>query len=94
VSARSKLIAAFEAHLGPVRITSYSAKPWYSATFAGARHVFEVQCDDAAAIDGFVTAIAEADIAIPGGFVADVAVTAVRAGTPCQMTVEALTIDA
>jgi hypothetical protein len=94
VSARSKLLAAFEAQLGQVRVTSCSAKPWHSATFAGARHVFEIECDNVAAVDGFAAAISEADIAIPGGFVADVAVTAVLAGTPCRVTVEALTIDA
>lgn len=94
MSTERSLLAAFTAALGPVAVHAYDMTPWSSATFTGARHVFRIETEATADIDGFAQTIGEADISIPRGFVADIAVVGAPTGNPYQLTVEALTIDA
>ena len=94
MSVESILLAAFTARLGQVRALGYHAVPWCSATFSGARHVFRLETEGVADINGFARDIAEADITIPRGFVAEIAVTHQINGNTRQIDVEALTIDA
>ena len=70
-------------------VPSRQSVPWASATFVGARHVFEIDVDDPSRVVTFVAEIDEAEIALRRGFVADVAVQA-RDGN--RLTIEVLTI--
>ena len=93
MSAATSLLAAFRARLGDFVEAGYSAERWHSATFAGTRHVFDLEVRTDADIPGFARAIAEDDIAVPGGFVADVLVG--RCVTDSRrIEVSALTIEA
>lgn len=94
MSVESALLAAFAKRLGPVRAVGYHAVPWCSATFSGARHVFRIETEERADIDVFARNIAEAEISIPRGFVADIAVILPANASERQIDVEALTIDA
>jgi hypothetical protein len=94
VSVESALLAAFAVRLGPVEVRAHDITPWSSATYSGARHVFRTETVDTADIEAFVQTIGEADIPIPRGFVADIVVVCQPTGTPRQLTIEALTIDA
>lgn len=94
MSVESALLAAFAMHLGPVQVISYSATPWFSATFSGARHVFSIETDASPEIEAFTRTIGEADITIPRGFVADIAVSQAPGDDAQRLTIEALTIDA
>ena len=82
MSVESALLAAFAKRLGPVRAVGYHAVPWCSATFSGARHVFRIETQEGA------------EISIPRGFVADIAVILQANASEQQIDVEALTIDA
>lgn len=87
------LLAAFAARLGPLTDVRCRTVDWQSATFIGQRHRFELTVA-AAVPNDFAEAIAEAEIALRRGFVADVAVTDRRAGANgTRLTIEALTID-
>lgn len=97
MSVEGALLAAFEARLGPVHTLDHHVVPWCSATFSGARHVFRIATQETADIDAFARNIAEVDIFVPRGFVADIADIAVirlANANNRQIDVEALTIDA
>lgn len=66
--------------------------PWASATFTGARHAIVLALPHGAA-DGFAD-LGEAEFAIPGHLVADIAVAARNDGPDgARLTIEALTIE-
>lgn len=90
MSVADALRAAMHARLGGLAETAYRTENWHSATFAGTRHVFSFGVPTSAGIAAFARDIAETEIALPRGFVADVAVTESSAG---QIEVVALTID-
>ena len=94
MSAESALLAAFATQLGEVRTLGYHAVPWCSATFSGARHFFHIETEEVADIGAFTRSIAEAEIAIPCGFVADITVIRQAGENIRQINVEALTINA
>lgn len=94
MSAERALLVAFTAHLGPVRVMTHHVIPWHSATYSGARHLFRIEAGDRADIEAFAHDIAEADIALPRGFVADVVLVKPADGSGRQVEIEALTIDA
>ncbi len=94
MSVEGALLAAFEARLGPVHTLDHHVVPWCSATFSGTRHVFRIATQETADIDAFARNIAEADIFVPRGFVADIAVIRLANANNRQIDVEALTIDA
>ncbi|WP_374944872.1 hypothetical protein [Sphingomonas sp.] len=57
-----------------VRIVSATERSWASATFVGARHALSVEGVDSAALDGWLSALHDADLVLPGHMVADVSV--------------------
>lgn len=85
------LLRHFTARLGPLEAVERNDTPWHSATFDGARHCFAFTVDPAAKVATFVLALPEADIPLPGGFVADALVTGIDGS---RLSVEVLTIDA
>lgn len=98
MTVETALLAAFTDRLGPLRLVAHSRRSWHSATFGGWRHTFEVALDVPVDVDRCASEIAEQDIAIPGGFVADVAVVCDQARYASAATgnlkIEVLTIDA
>ena len=69
------------------------SRDWSSATFTGERHRLRIELADDAATAAWLAALPEAEIAVRGRLVADVAVTEVRhEGGRVHATVEALTI--
>lgn len=82
---------------GPFAVEAARTTPWMSATFEGARHriALRLQGGDAAARAAALRAgLAEAELPIRGGFVADVTVTEkAGAGDAALLAIEALTID-
>ena len=94
MSAESALLAAFAAQLGPIRTRGYQAVPWRSATFSGVRHFFRIETDAVADIDAFTRNIAETEIVIPCGFVADITAICQISENVRQIDIEALTINA
>jgi len=94
VTVESALLAAFARQLGPLELIRHRAAPWHSATFVGERHTFDVATAAEVDIEAFARTIAEQDVSIPRGFVADIAVS--DAGKPIgtRLTIEVLTIDA
>lgn len=85
------LRAALHARLPDLVETAYRTEDWHSATFAGTRHVFAFELAICADVAAFARDIADAEIVIQRGFVADVAVTGSDAG---RIEVAALTINA
>lgn len=85
------LLRHFTAQLGALDAVEYSNTPWQSATFNGARHCFAFTIDSAADIAAFVHSLPEAEIPLPGGFVADALVTGIGGS---RITAEALVITA
>jgi hypothetical protein len=94
MTVETALLSAFAARLGPLAVCAYAATPWSSATFSGARHVFTLETDGSVDVDTLGGELAEAEIKIPRGFVADVAVMDRVTDDPKLITVEVLTIDA
>jgi hypothetical protein len=66
---------------------------WASATFTGARHKFELEVVPSPQVDGWLAALPEHEFALTGHLVADLVVTAVRAGDAMQVSIEALTVE-
>ena len=91
MSVADALRAALHARLPDLVETAYRTEDWHSATFAGTRHVFAFELAISADVVAFARDMAEAEIVVPHGFVADVAVTGSDAG---RIEVAALTIEA
>jgi hypothetical protein len=85
------LLRHFAAQLGPLEAVEHRDTPWHSATFNGARYCFAFTVGATAKVPPFARTLPEADITLPGGFVADALVASVD-GT--RLSVEVLTIDA
>ena len=94
-------IAALEARLGDaLRVDSCDAEPWCSATFAGTRLrlAFTLSGPDA---DRLLDGIEDAEIPLPGHFVADLAIDDIvrskdekgRTTVTCTVTLLALEAD-
>ncbi len=75
-----------------VRITAQGWRPWASASFAGARHWFDLAVGDTPAAALHAMAVAEREWPLPGAFVADAALHEAepQAG---QWRVELLVVD-
>jgi hypothetical protein len=86
---RNQLVAWLPA---PVRITGHGWRPWASASFAGARHWFDLAPEGTAWAALTALDLDERDWPLTGGFVADVRVTL---GEPDAMSwrIELLTVD-
>jgi len=92
---QAALVRALIPIAGPFAPWSIKSRRWASATFEGARHrlVLALEGADARARADRVRAeLADAEIAIRGGFVADIGVEARLEGETVVLAIEALTI--
>ena len=80
-SVGEKLIAALlELACGQAQVRRHSERSWASITFAGTRHVVNLEFEGEDAIEAgesFIVFLPEHEFAIPGQLVADAAITAV-----------------
>ncbi len=93
------LCRALTPHLGAHRLLSAHSRDWSSATFEGARHRLVILldgCDARARAKALKAMLAEADLPISGGLVADISIIARLEGDgPASgpvIGIEALTI--
>ena len=90
------LLRALEPHAAPYTLLSATSRDWASALFVGARHrlVIAMEGDDASPrADRASRELGEIDLAMRGGFVADIAVIAqFERGVPI-LAIEVLTIE-
>ncbi|TVV75356.1 hypothetical protein [Sphingomonas solaris] len=70
------------------------SEAWASATFAGARHRFELEPASPGHADAFAVRLTRADYRLPGHLVADIVVAARTETTQgIALTIEALTVE-
>ena len=88
------LVAALLDRAGDAELCHAASTPWFSATFAGERHVVALSFADAAAAARFRNGLGDHEFSLAGGgFVADIqADVPVRYGDRLNVVVEALTI--
>lgn len=94
--ARSELLRALERHAAPCALLSATSRDWASALFVGARHrlTIAIEGNDAPVrADRLGRELGELDLAMRGGFVADIAVLAQFDGRVPVLAIEALTIE-
>jgi hypothetical protein len=94
--AQSALLRALRPLAGPYTVLAARSSDWASATFEGARHrlVLALDGDDADARATRLQAmLAEEELPIAGGFVADIGVVVRMEGTRTIIGIEALTIE-
>lgn len=66
---------------------------WHSATFAGARHIFEAQVPPGERTDRWLASLPETDLPLRHHLVADLAITRIERGADAtRFTIEALTV--
>lgn len=93
--AGTRLARALESAGPAVVVTARRSTPWASVTFTGARHALTVEAPASVALDAWLEALPEAEFAIPGHLVADLAVVEVRRdGTRVRAVIEVLTVEA
>ena len=91
--AGARLGRALAAEPGVV-VTARTATRWASATFTGARHELRLTVPASPAIEQWLADLPEADFAIPGHLVADLAITAMTATAErLDVCIEALTVE-
>lgn len=89
------LLASAAAAGCPVAIARSGWEHWASATFAGARHEILLSATDGAALRAWLAALPEAEFALRGHLVADLAVAALHCdGGEATARIEALTVEA
>lgn len=81
-----------------VLLTSVRSVDWQSLIFSGERHLFELKlssADAAQAARALCEGLEEAEFAIPGQIVADIAVTRSRTASDgsVEISIEALTVE-
>jgi hypothetical protein len=94
--ARSALLRALVPHIVPFTLLGVTSHDWASALFVGARHrlAIAIEGEDAPLrAERISHTIAEIDLAMQGGFVADIAVVDRLDGPRPILAIEALTID-
>ena len=78
----------------PIEVEMAEMVRWASVTFTGARHALRVTVADSPALAGWLAALPEAEFALRGHIVADIAVEQVeRADGRAIVTIEALTVE-
>lgn len=88
------LAADAEAAGCPVEIVAAVSSPWASVTFAGARHVIALTATASPQFDAWLAALPEAEFALRGHLVADLALGAMRAaGGRRTAELEILTVE-
>lgn len=70
-----------------------AARPWVSALFVGARHRLRGTAAASAALDAFLGVLPEANLALPGGHVADLTVNAEVDGGNALIDLTVLVIE-
>lgn len=76
-----------------ITIASHAASEWRSATFNGARHVVEASGADSDALDAWLAALEEAELAVPGHMVAELKIGARdHVGRDARFRVEGVTV--
>ena len=89
------LIAALLDKAPGTQVCDAASTPWFSATFAGERHVVALSFADAAAAARFCDGLDDHVFALANGFVAEIhAAVPVKYGDRLRVDVEALTIEA
>lgn len=89
----------FASFCGSFRLESLTSRPWASVTFSGARHklAFSLVGEGAAAAaDAFAAGLGEADFALDGHILADVALVGEErsaSGDLVRLSLEALTVE-
>jgi hypothetical protein len=94
--ARSSLLCALEPHAAPCTLLSATSRDWASALFVGARHRLTIAIQGEEALqraDRLSRELGEIDLAMRGGFVADIAVLAQFEGDVAVLAIEVLTIE-
>lgn len=82
------------AHRIEAAINEPDSIPWASVTFTGARHVFGIELQPAAAAAAWLAALPEADLPMRGHLVAEIVVTNVETrGCTLFATIAALTVE-
>lgn len=77
-----------------VILAGSDTRRWASATFAGARHVLTVAAQSSPALDDWLAGLPDAEFALRGHLVADLAVTGVsRDGDAVTIALEILTVE-
>ena len=88
------LLAAASAAGCTVTIAESDWMRWSSATFTGARHMVTLAAETSAAFDTWFAALPEAEFALRGHLVADVAILRVRReGNAVTAELEILTVE-
>ncbi len=93
IDPHARLIGALAARAGAAELLEAHARPWASVTFTGARHLIRLALPEAAA-NRLAEGLEEHEFAIPGHFVADIAIASRHdsAGL-ATVEIEALTIE-
>jgi hypothetical protein len=76
-----------------VRVESQRQTAWASATFTGARHEFTLVADRDDSLDAWLAALSEAEFALRGHLVADVAMVERIDRADTAIRIEALTVE-
>ena len=84
MSAGTRLVRALEGMARSagchVRVAAASEHPWTSATFIGARHALLLEAAPSPALAQWLAGLVDAEVAVPGHLVADLAVEPVPGG--------------
>jgi hypothetical protein len=87
--ASGRLVRALAVYFGPLASVDHRTAKWSSATFTGSRHTIWFDVEESDALDGLIANLPEAELPMPGHFVADIEL-AERDGT--RIGLRALTI--
>jgi len=89
-----RALCASARHAGaPITIASHAAREWRSATFNGQRHVVEASGTRGDALDAWLSALADADLSVPGHMVAELRIGARdHAGANARFRLEGVTV--
>lgn len=94
--AQSALLRALRPLAGPYTVLAVRSSNWASATFEGARHRLALALDGddvAARVARLQAMLADQELPIAGGFVADIGVVVRMEGARTIIGIEALTIE-
>lgn len=88
----ARLCAALGRLTGSTQVSGARVRPWASITFSGARHWLSLHVPRDTAVQA-IAALSACDLALPGHFVADLAITQrTEDAQGCVLAVEVLTV--
>lgn len=92
--AATQLVRALERSGPGVIVAQHDSTLWTSVTFAGARHRLIIEAPLTSGFDRWLAALPEAEFALRGHLVADVAVGSIEhCDGRATVTIEALTVE-